>query len=587
MTTHTSSGHESPPTRRQAVCWFRAFVSSWLIAAALVVAAGDGLDPAKLLKPLAEEWTSYSGDYSGKRYSTLAQINQSNVKSLSLAWVRRLSGAPSLTGGGGGRRGGGGFGAPVAETIIGGEGSGDVVVADALSVKGSILQVNGVLYVTAPDHVWAVDAHDGHELWHYFWKTKGGTHIGNRGAGMWNNYLFVETPDNYLVSLDARTGKERWHKEIASFAQQYFSTAAPVVIANHVLVGTGNDLDAPGFLQSFDPETGALQWKYYAVPMNPGDPGLETWKSLDAARHGGGQMWIPGSYDPDTHLYIVGTGNPTPAYTSQTRGEGENLFTCAIVAINVDTGKMAWYYQTSPHDTHDWDSAQTPVLVDADFKGNRRKLVLTASRNGYYFTLDRTTGEHLVSSKFSDTVNWAQPEMNKLGQPVRNPAKDYHIAGALVSSANGGATNWPPPSFSPDTGLLYVPTAETWAMYYLTETDPRGAMGLGGKEEIALNASATFMTAIDYTTGKIAWKHQYRTSGNSRGASGVLTTAGRLLFGGDPSGNLVAFDPANGKPLWHSQIGQVTNAPETYAVDGQQYVLAAAGDTLYAFSLYR
>jgi alcohol dehydrogenase (cytochrome c) len=586
MSTYISTRHAGTKTRRK-IFWFRAFVSSWLISVALVFAAGDGLDPAKLLKPLGEEWTSYSGDYSGRRYSTLAQINQSNVKSLSLAWVRKLSGPPSLTGGGGGRRGGGGFGATVAETIIGGEGSGDVVVADALSVKGSILQVNGVLYVTAPDHVWAVDAHDGHEIWHYFWKTKGGTHIGNRGAGMWNNYLFVETPDNYLVSLDARTGKERWHKEIASFAQQYFSTAAPVVIGNHVLVGTGNDLDAPGFLQSFDPESGALQWKYYAVPMNPGDPGLETWKSLDAARHGGGQMWIPGSYDPETHLYIVGTGNPTPAYTSQTRGEGDNLFTCAIVAINVDTGKMAWYYQTSPHDTHDWDSAQTPVLVDADFKGNRRKLVLTASRNGYYFTLDRTTGEHLVSSKFSDTVNWAHPEMNKLGQPVRNPAKDYHIAGALVSSANGGATNWPPPSFSPDTGLLYVPTAETWAMYYLTETDPRGAMGLGGKEEIGLNSSATFMTAIDYTTGKIAWKHQYRTTGNSRGASGVLTTAGRLLFGGDPSGNLVAFDPANGKLLWHSQIGQVTNAPETYMVDGQQYILAAAGDSLYAFSLYR
>jgi len=566
----------------------KTFLASFALVAAsglTAVAVNDGLDPAKLLKPLAEEWTSYSGDYSGKRYSTLAQINQSNVKSLTLAWVRKLSGAPSLTGGGGGRRGG--FGGPAVETIIGGEGSGDVVVADALSVKGSILQANGVLYVTAPDHVWAVDAHDGHELWHYFWKTKGGTHIGNRGAGMWNNYLFVETPDNYLISLDARTGRERWHKEIASFAQQYFSTAAPVVIANHVLVGTGNDLDAPGFLQSFDPETGALQWKFYAVPMNPGDPGLETWKSLDAARHGGGQMWIPGSYDPETHLYIVGTGNPTPAYTSQTRGEGENLFTCAIVAINVDTGKMAWYYQTSPHDTHDWDSAQTPVLVDADFKGNRRKLVLTASRNGYYFTLDRTTGEHLVSSKFSDTVNWAKPELNKLGQPVRDPQKDYHIAGALVSSANGGATNWPPPSFSPDTGLLYVPTAETWAMYYLTETDPRGAMGLGGKEEIGLNASATFMTAIDYTTGKIAWKHQYRSVGNSRGASGVLTTAGKLLFGGDPSGNLVAFDPANGKLLWHSQIGQVTNAPETYMVDGQQYVLAAAGDSLYAFALYR
>ncbi len=551
-------------------------------------AASDGLDPAKLLKPLAEEWTSYSGDYSGKRYSSLTQINQSNVKNLTLAWVHKVSGPPDVAGGGRGR-GGGGRGAPggASTLTIGGEGTGDVVVGDALGLKGSILQVNGVLYVSAPDHAWALDAHDGHELWHYFWKTKGGTHIGNRGLGMWNTYLYMETPDDYLVSLDARTGKERWHKEIASFAQQYFSTTAPVVVGNHVLVGTGNDLDAPGFLQSFDPETGALQWKFYAVPMNPGDPGLETWKSLDAARHGGGQMWLPGSYDPETHLYIVGTGNPTPAYTAQSRGEGDNLFTCAIVAINVDTGKMAWYYQTSPHDTHDWDSAQTPVLVDADFNGNRRKLVLTASRNGYYFTLDRTTGERLASSKFSDTVNWAKPELNPRGQPVRDPAKDYHIAGALVSSANGGATNWPPPAFSPDTGLLYVPTSETYAMYYLTETDPRGAMGLGGKEEIGLGASTSYMTAIDYRTGKIVWKHKYRTAGSARSTSGLLTTAGKLLVGGDPSGNLVAFDPANGKLLWHAGIGQVSNAPQTYMVDGRQYILAAVGDTLYAFALYQ
>ena len=546
--------------------------------------AASGPDPSKLLKPLAEDWTSYSGDYTGRRYSALTQINQSNVKNLTLAWVSKLPGAP---GAGGGRGRGGGFGPPAPATIVGGEGSGDVVVADALSVKGSILAVNGVLYVSAPDHAWALDAQDGHELWHYFWKTKGGTHIGNRGLGMWNSYLYMETPDDYLVSLDARTGKERWHKEIASFAQQYFSTTAPVVVGNHVLVGTGNDLDAPGFLQSLDPETGALQWKFYAVPMNPGDPGLETWKSLDAARHGGGQMWLPGSYDPETRLYIVGTGNPTPAYTSLPRGEGDNLFTCAIVAINVDTGKMAWYYQTSPHDTHDWDSAQTPVLVDADFRGNRRKLVLTASRNGYYFTLDRTTGEHLVTSKFSDTVNWARPELNRLGQPVRIPDKDYHVAGSLVSSANGGATNWPPPAFSPDTGLFYVPTVESYAMYYLTETDPRGAMGLGGKEEIGLGASTSYMTAIDYKTGKIVWKHKYRVAGSARTPSGVLTTAGRLLFGGDPSGNLVAFDPANGTLLWHSAIGQVTNAPQTYMADGRQYVIAAAGDTLYAFALYQ
>jgi alcohol dehydrogenase (cytochrome c) len=320
--------------------------------------------------------------------------------------------------------------------------------------------------------------------------------------------------------------------------------------------------------------------------MNPGDPGLDTWKTLDAARHGGGQMWIPGSYDPDTHLYILGTGNPTPAYTAQSRGEGDNLYTCAIVALNVDTGKMAWYYQTSPHDTHDWDSAQTPILVDGEFGGRPRKLVLTASRNGYYFTLDRLTGEHLVTSKFSDSVNWAKG-LNDKGQPVRDPAKDYHIAGALVSSANGGATNWPPPAFSPDTGLFYVPSAETWAMYYLTETDPRGAMGLGGKDEIDLGASTSYMMAIDYKTGKIAWRHKYRTaSGGRGGASGLLTTAGRLLFGGDVSGNLVAFDPANGRILWHSAIGSVTNAPETYMVDGRQHVLVAAGDTLFSFTLY-
>ena len=223
--------------------------------------------------------------------------------------------------------------------------------------------MDGTIYITMPDNAWALDARDGHELWHYYWKTRGGTHIANRGLGMWNNYLYMETPDNYLVSLEAKTGKERWHKVIADFSLQYFSTTAPIVVGNHVLVGTGNDLDSPGFLQSFDPETGELQWKFYTVPMNPGDPGLETWASLDAARHGGAQPWLPGVYDPETKLYILGTGNPTPAYTPG-RGEGDNLFTCSLVAVNVDTGKMAWYFQTSPHDMHDWDSAQTPILID-------------------------------------------------------------------------------------------------------------------------------------------------------------------------------------------------------------------------------
>jgi len=545
------------------------------------IAVAQGLSSADLLKPLTNDWPTYSGDYSGKRYSKLTQVNQSNVKNLTLAWTSRMT-AGAGNAGGGGRGGGFGGGAP---TIVGGEGTADA--GGNANIRASILEVNGILYLDTPDNAWAVDARDGRTLWHYVWKTKGGTHIGNRGLGMWGNWLYMETPDDYLVCLDARTGKERWHIEIANFSQQYFSTMAPVVVGNHILVGTGDDLDEPGYLQSVDPETGAVQWKWYSVPMKKGDPGLETWSNLDAAQHGGGNVWIPGSYDPETHLYITGTGNPTPAYTGQSRGEGVNLYTCAMVAVNVDTGKMAWYYQTSPHDTHDWDSAQTPVMVDADFNGKPRKLLLTASRNGYFFTLDRVTGEHLVTGKFSDTVNWAKG-LNADGQPVRNPAKDYDIGGALVSPNNGGATNWPPPAFSPDTGLFYVPTSDNYSMYYLTETDPRGAMGLGGKDEVGVATLGSYLTAIDYKTGKVAWQHTYPAggAGGGGGGNGLLTTAGKLLFGGDRGGSLVAYDPANGKILWHSRIGQVSNAPETYMLDGHQYILVAAEGSLFAFTLY-
>jgi alcohol dehydrogenase (cytochrome c) len=557
-----------------------AAVAGFLVMQGLLSGQQTGLDPARLLRPLSDSWPTYSGDYSGRRYSTLTQITQANVKQLTLAWTTRLNAGPSGAGTG--------LTPPFAprtpRTIVGGVGSNEF--GGGTTVKGAILAVDGVLYVTAPDNVWALDAADGHLLWHYFWRTRGGTHIGNRGAAMWRNHLFFVTPDGYLVSLDARTGDERWHKEIANFNQQYFLTSAPTVVDNHVIVGTGNDLDSPGYLMSFEPETGDLQWTFYTVPMNPGDPGLETWKDLDAARNGGGHPWMPGSYDPETRLYIFGTGNPTPAYTSAPRGAGDNLFTNSVVAVHVDTGKMAWYYQTNPHDTHDWDSAQTPILVDAEFRGRPRKLVVTAARNGYYFTLDRLTGERLVTSRFSETVNWASG-LNEKGQPVRNPAKDHHIGGALVSSNNGGATNWPPQAFNPQTGLVYVPLAENYAMYYLTELDPRGAMGLGGKDEVGVSGVGSYIAAIDYRTGRTVWRHKFATSTPSgRGSQGLLTTAGRLLFGGDVSGNFIAFDAAKGTPLWHARIGQVTNAPQTYLVDGRQHVLVAAGDALYSFALY-
>jgi alcohol dehydrogenase (cytochrome c) len=263
------------------------------------IAAAQPLDSAQLTKQLGESWPTYSGDYSGKRYSSLKQINQSNVKNLTLAWVSKVTAGAGNAGGGG--RGGFGGGAP---TIIGGEGTADTGGSGNANVRSAILEVNGVLYLSSPDNAWAVDARDGHELWHYFWKTKGGTHIGNRGLGMWGNWLYMETPDDYLVSLDARTGKERWHKEIANFNQQYFSTMAPIVIGNHIIIGTGNDLDEPGYVQSRTPETGDIEWTFYTVPMKVGDAGLETWGSLDGAKHGAGNVWIPGSYDPETHLYI-------------------------------------------------------------------------------------------------------------------------------------------------------------------------------------------------------------------------------------------------------------------------------------------
>ena len=542
-----------------------------LFGAMLMGQGGRGVDPADLLKPLKDSWPTYSGDYSGKRYSALDQINQSNVKDLTLAWMSRVTPGAEQ----------GGRGARRPNLIVGGEGPGDISVGGG-TIKASALEVDGFLYFSMPDNAWAVDARDGSQLWHYFWKTKGGTHIGNRGLGMWHNTLFMETPDDYLVALDAQTGKERWHKEIANLSQGYFSTPAPVVVGNHVLVGTGNDLDAPGFVKSFDPETGNVQWTVFTVPMKKGDPGMETWGTVDAARHGGGQAWVPGVYDPETNLYIFSTGNPTPAYTTGTRGPGDNLFTCAIVAVNVDTGKMAWYYSTSPHDMHDYDSAQTPVLVDAMFNGKMRKLLLTAARNGYYFTLDRVTGEHLVSSKYGLYTNWAKG-LNQRGAPIYDPEKNATVGGSLVSPTSDGTTNWEPASYSPDTGLLYVAQDNGYSIFYLTDVDPRGSMGLGGKEEAQVGSAGSFLTAIDYTTGKIAWKRAYYGNG---GGGGLLTTAGKLLFAGDGSENLVAHDITDGKPLWHTRIGHVTNPPQTYMLDGHQYLIAATGDTLWSFLLY-
>ncbi len=259
------------------------------------------------------------------------------------------------------------------------------------------------------------------------------------------------------------------------------------------------------------------------VPMNPGDPGLETWPSLDAARHGGGQVWLPGSYDPQTGLYITGTGNPTPAYTGVAR-KGDNLYTCSLVAIDVATGRMVWHYQTSPHDTHDWDSAQTPVLFDGVIDGKPRKLVSTAARNGFFFTLDRVTGEHIVTSKFGKTANWDKG-LRKSGAPEPNPAKEATIPGSLVSPIEAGVTNWPPPAFNPDLGLFYVHESNSFNIVYLTDPDPRGSMGLGGKRFFVTGFESNATQGIDYRTGKPRWRHEWPTGAGI--GSGFLATAQR------------------------------------------------------------
>ncbi len=541
----------------------------------------SGLDPMDVIKkPLADQWTSYSGDMSGKRFSLLKHVNTTTVKNLSLKWVTSLTtgcgptgraAAPAGGGFGGGRGGGGG---PAVPINVGGLGNGDANNCGPARLGGGILFVDGVIYASSPSNVYAIDARDGTPLWHYYWKTRGGTSLQTRGLGMWRNYVYFELNDDWVVCLDAKTGKEIWKHEIAPFDQQYFSSNAPMVIKDHVLVGTGNDLDAPAFLKSLDPRTGEVQWILYSTPQNPGDPGLDTWSSLDAARHGNGATWIPGSYDPETNLYIYGTGNPTPAYT-QGRGEGDNLFTSALLAVDVDTGKIKWYYQTSPHDTHDWDSTQTPILVDMPFQGRTRKLVMTATRNGYFFVLDRTNGQHLLTSKLGLVNNWATG-LDAKGQPKRNPNKDATIAGSLV---NADVLNYPPPTFSPDTGQFYVHEQNSMRISYLMEPDPRGSMGLGGTTGGGNLNWGTYIVAIDYKTGKITWRKEL-----NGGSVGLLSTAGGLLFLSNGP-NVEAWDAATGKGLWYSQIGGLSSPAETFMLDGKQHLLFTGASGLYLFVL--
>ena len=515
-----------------------------------VVMMAQGLDPADILKPKPDSWPTYNGDYSGRRYSPLKQINAENVRNLKAEWSYSAN--------------------PGQEANFFG----------SRDIKSTPLAVDGVLYFSVPDNVWAVDARTGHEIWHYQWESKGGIHIGNRGVGIYHNWLYFETPDDHLICLDKNSGKLRWSVEIADVAQEYFSTPAPLVIGNHIIIGVGGDsLDVPGFLEARDPETGKVQWHWDSEPK-PGEPGEETWPDVESMRHGGGMTWLTGTYDPELNLLFWGTGNPNPVHAGQGR-KGDNLWTCSVVALNPDTGKFVWGFQASPHDTHDWDNVETPVIFDGEITGQKRKLLAVGSRNGYFFVLDRTNGKNLITAPFID-LNWSKG-VNSKGQPIPDPAKEPKVDGTLVNPASGGAANWPPPSFNPETGLFYLTATPSFSVYYLTDTSKRPE-GYGGRDNPLWGE--TQLLAIDYQTGKIRWKHVYPEQ--DRHLTGILTTAGGLLFTGDPSANFIAFNPATGKILWHANLSaSVSNGPMTYELDGKQYVVVGAGGTLYAFTLQK
>ena len=491
----------------------------------------QGLDPSSLLKPTADSWPIYHGDYSGQRHSHLSQITPANVRELTLAWAFQTG--------------------------------------QAAQIKASPIVANGILYVSVPDNVWAIDARTGAQIWHYTYPANEGLHIGHRGVALYKDSLYFATPDDHLVCLDARDGTLRWNVALADVKTGYWASVAPLIVRNHVLVGLSGDFDnLPGMLKSLDADTGETQWTFYSTPP----PGVAEPPSGGAT---GGNMWITGTYDPELNLVFVGTGNPTPVLAAQTR-PGDNPWTCSIVALNPDTGKLAWGFQATPHDTHDWDAVEVPVLVDGTFKGSPRKMLLQASRNGYFFVLDRTNGKALLTSTFA-AANWSKG-VDKEGRPIPNAAKDPARDGRLVSPDEGGATNYRSPSFDEKTGLLVVSSRDAYGIYF--SKPEHGTVGWSGADYEIFGKAV--LRAIDYQTGKIRWSHDL---GGTGAAAGVLTTDSGLAFTGDAVRNVMALRTSDGATLWHSAIGFVGNSPITYELDGRQYVIVASGGALFAWAL--
>lgn len=499
-----------------------------------------------LKKADATNWLHYNGQYHSQRHSLLRQVHTGNVKNLTAKWIYHVRGAERL------------------ESVP--------------------IVTGGVMYVSQPNEVHALDARTGRQIWQ--WTREPALQNGpNRGVAVYGNKVYVGTPDAHLVALDARTGSMLWESKIAEASDGYWSPAAPMVIKDKVIVGIApSDHGLNGWLDAYHAETGERLWRWHSIPK-PGEPGNETWAG-DSWKTGGGGTWLTGSYDPELNLLYWGTGNPAPDFDGDVR-KGDNLYTESMVALDAGTGKMKWYFQFTPWDVHDWDGVEIPVLVDTVFKGRKRKLLAQANRNGFYYVLDRVTGEFLLGTPFVNQLNWASGLTEK-GRPIRVPGVIPSVQGTKTCPATSGATNWMSPAYSPDTGYFYVIAQEGCGI----NTKARDTFRPGGNPYMATGYIESpeepwqmYVRALDYTTGKMQW--EYRQINSRRYGAGILSTAGGLLFVGDDQGSLTALDAKLGRALWHFNTGQqITGQPVTYALGGKQYVAIAAGSNIVAFGLH-
>jgi alcohol dehydrogenase (cytochrome c) len=521
-----------------------------LLAAAAMAEAQVSFEDLMNARNRPENWVMYSGNYQGHRHSPLQQITAANASALEIKWA---------------------FQARIMEKF-----------------ETTPLVADGVMYITVPpSDVYALDARSGVKLWEYRRRlpSKVQTCCGqvNRGLAILGDKLFLAAIDAHGVALDRKTGRVLWDTEMADYKLGYSATHAPLVVKDKVLIGVaGGEYGIRGFLDAYDVDTGKRAWRFYTVP-GPGEFGHETWQG-DSWKRGGAPIWVTGSYDPELNLTYWGTGNPGPDWNGDVR-QGDNLFSCSVVALDADTGRRKWHYQFTPNDVHDWDATQIMLLVDRELRGRMRKLLVTANRNGFQYALDRATGEFLNAKAFVKQT-WAK-EIDKNGRPVELPGTKPSANGTRAYPMVAGGTNWMSPSYSPKTGLFYVPVREGSSLYFQGEALYRpGARYQGGffNDEKVMDDWYGAVRAFDPTTGEVKWEHRlFRPPW-----AGVMSTAGGVVFAGTEDGYFKALDAGSGKELWHINLGgRVIASPMSFAVAGEQRVAIAAGSGLFVFGLRR